>query len=142
MCIRDRAYGLAGLRVGFAIAHEPVTAALRKTALPFGVNGIAQDAAIASLGAEDALLERVEALVTERTRVWEALRGQGWDVPASEANIVWLRLEEQTPAFAAFAAAGGIIVRPYGLDGARITVSEPAANDAFLGVAADWRAGS
>ena len=138
----SKAYGLAGLRVGFAIAHEPVTAALRKTALPFGVNGIAQDAAIASLGAEDALLERVEALVTERTRVWEALRGQGWDVPASEANFVWLRLEEQTPAFAAFAAAGGIIVRPYGLDGARITVSEPAANDAFLGVAADWRAGS
>ena len=138
----SKAYGLAGLRVGFAIAHEPVTAALRKTALPFGVNSIAQDAAIASLGAEDALLERVEALVTERTRVLDGLRGQGWDVPASEANFVWLRLGEQTPAFAAAAAAGGLIVRPYGLDGVRVTVSEPAANDAFLRVAAVWRAGS
>ena len=138
----SKAYGLAGLRVGFAIAHEPVTAALRKTALPFGVNGIAQDAAIASLGAEDALLERVQALVTERTRVWEALREQGWDVPASEANFVWLRLGEQTPAFAAATAAAGVMVRPYGLEGVRVTVSEPAANDAFLRSAAGWRAGS
>ena len=137
----SKAYGLAGLRVGFAIAHEPVTAALRKTALPFGVNGIAQDAAVASLGAEQALLERVEALVSERTRVWEALREQGWDVPASEANFVWLRLGEQTPAFAAATAAAGVIVRPYGLDGVRVTVCEPAANDAFLRAAAAWRAG-
>jgi histidinol-phosphate aminotransferase len=137
----SKAYGLAGLRVGFAIAHEPVTAALRKTALPFGVNGIAQDAAIASLGAEEALLERVEALVTERTRVWEALREQGWDVPASEANFVWLRLGEQTPAFAAATAAAGVMVRPYGLEGVRVTVCEPAANDAFLRSAAGWRAG-
>jgi histidinol-phosphate aminotransferase len=134
----SKAYGLAALRVGFAIAHEPVTAALRKTALPFGVNGIAQDAAIASLAAEDALLERVEALVTERTRVWGALREQGWEVPVSEANFLWLRLGEQSSAFAAAAAAAGVMVRPYGFDGVRVTVSEPAANDAFLQAAADW----
>ncbi len=134
----SKAYGLAALRVGFAIAHEPVTTALRKTALPFGVNGIAHDAAIASLAAEDALLERVEALVTERTRVWGALREQGWDVPVSEANFLWLCLGEQSSAFAAAAAAAGVIVRPYGLDGVRVTVSEPAANDAFLRAAADW----
>ena len=65
----SKAYGLAGLRVGFAVAHEPVAAALRKTAVPFGVSTLAQDAAVASLGAEDELLERVDALVAERTRV-------------------------------------------------------------------------
>ena len=134
----SKAYGLAGLRVGFAIAHEPVTAALRKTALPFGVNGIAQDAAIASLAAEAALLERVAALVAERTRVWEGLREQGWEVPVSEANFVWLRLGEHTPAFTEAAAAAGVVLRPYGLEGVRVTVSEPAANDAFLRVAAAW----
>jgi histidinol-phosphate aminotransferase len=137
----SKAYGLAALRVGFAVAHEPVTEALRKTALPFGVNGIAQDAAIASLAAEDALLERVEALVGERCRVAATLRKQGWDVPVSEANFVWLRLGEQTPPFAAAAAAAGCILRPYGLDGVRVTIAEPAANDAFLQVAAVWRAG-
>ena len=60
----SKAYGLAGLRVGFAVAHEPVAAALRKTAVPFGVNSLAQVAAVASLDAEDELLEaRVESLV-------------------------------------------------------------------------------
>ncbi|MGB8942694.1 MAG: pyridoxal phosphate-dependent aminotransferase, partial [Streptomyces sp.] len=77
----SKAYGLAGLRVGFAIAHEPVAAALRKTAVPFGVSQLAQDAAVASLRAEDELMGRVGSLVAERTRVVEALRGQGWTVP-------------------------------------------------------------
>ena len=62
----SKAYGLAGLRVGFAVAHPPVAAALRKTAVPFGVSGIAQDAAVASLGASAELAERVRALVAER----------------------------------------------------------------------------
>lgn len=67
----SKAYGLAGLRIGFAIAHEPVAEALRKTAVPFGVSQLAQEAAIASLRAEDALLGRVGSLVCERLRVVE-----------------------------------------------------------------------
>ncbi len=59
----SKAYGLAGLRVGYAVAHPPVAAALRKTAVPFGVNSIAQAAAVASLAAFDELKERVDALV-------------------------------------------------------------------------------
>ena len=62
----SKAYGLAGLRVGYAVAHEPVAQALRKTAVPFGVSDIAQQAAIASLEAYDELQERVDALVAER----------------------------------------------------------------------------
>src|SRR4029450_532566 len=70
----SKAYGLAGLRVGFAIAHEPVADALRKTAVPFGVSGIAQVAAVASLDAEPELLDRVDAVVQQRTAGGEALR--------------------------------------------------------------------
>ena len=88
----SKAYGLAGLRVGYAVAHPQVADALRKTAVPFGVSAMAQGAAVASLAAEDELLERVEALVAERNRVLEALRGQGWEVPDSQANFVWLPL--------------------------------------------------
>src|SRR6202041_2658086 len=47
----SKAYGLAGLRVGFLVAHAPVAAAVRMTMLPFSVNSIAQAAAIASLAA-------------------------------------------------------------------------------------------
>jgi histidinol-phosphate aminotransferase len=132
----SKAYGLAGLRVGFAVAHEPVADALRKTAVPFGVSGVAQTAAIASLGAESELLERVEALVTERTRVQEALHEMGWSaVPSSEANFVWLRLGDRTDEFAAACEEAGVVVRPFSDEGARVSVGEPEANDLFLRVA-------
>jgi histidinol-phosphate aminotransferase len=135
----SKAYGLAGLRVGFAIAHEPVAEALRKTAVPFGVSQAAQDAAIASLRSEEALLERVASLVTERTRVSRELAGQGWRVPPSEANFVWLRLGERTEAFAAACEAAGATIRAYAPDGVRVTVGEREGNDVFLRAAADFR---
>lgn len=135
----SKAYGLAGLRVGFAVAHEPVAAALRKTAVPFGVSQLAQEAAIASLRSEDALLERVEALIEERTRVLGELRGQGWTVPESQANFVWLRLGARTADFAERAEAAGVTVRPFAGEGVRVTIGETAANDIFLQVTAAFR---
>ncbi len=131
----SKAYGLAGLRVGFLIGHDQVAEAVRKTMLPFTVNAIAQAAAVASLNAEDELLERVETIVKERDRVREALRADGWTVPATEANFVWLRLGDQTTAFAQSCDAAAISIRPYPGEGARISIGTPAANDAFLAAA-------
>ena len=135
----SKAYGLAGLRVGFAIAHQPVAEALRKTAVPFGVSSLAQAAAVASLRAEDELLERVDVLVAERTRISAGLRDQGWTVPDSQANFVWLRLGEDTESFAASCEEAGIVVRPFAGEGVRVTVAEPEANDLFLRAALDFR---
>ncbi|WP_059010173.1 histidinol-phosphate transaminase [Streptomyces specialis] len=135
----SKAYGLAGLRVGYAVAHEPVAAALRKTAVPFGVSRIAQDAAIASLGAEAALRERVDALVAERARVVAGLAEQGWNVPESQANFVWLRLGEEAGAFAVACERAGVTVRPFAGEGVRVTVGEPEANDILLRTAARFR---
>ncbi|MFE6152772.1 histidinol-phosphate transaminase [Streptomyces sp. NPDC057889] len=135
----SKAYGLAGLRVGFAIAHEPVAAALRKTAVPFGVSQLAQDAAVASLRAEDELLGRVGSLVCERNRVVEALRAQGWTVPETHANFVWLRLGERTADFAAACEHAGVVVRPFAGEGMRATIAETEANDVFLNTAAAFR---
>ncbi|UWE13502.1 histidinol-phosphate transaminase [Actinacidiphila bryophytorum] len=135
----SKAYGLAGLRIGFAIAHEPVAEALRKTAVPFGVSQLAQDAAVASLRAEPALLERVAGLVAERSRVVDALTGQGWTVPETQANFVWLRLGERTTAFAEACERAGTTVRPFAGEGVRITVAETAANDLLLRTAEAFR---
>lgn len=135
----SKAYGLAGLRVGFAIAHEPVAAALRKTAVPFGVSQLAQDAAVASLRAEDELMGRVGSLVAERTRVVETLRGQGWTVPETQANFVWLRLGERTADFAAACEKAGVVVRPFAGEGMRATIGETEANDIFLHAAEAFR---
>lgn len=109
----SKAYGLAGLRVGYLIGQEPVAAAVRKTLLPFAVNHLAQAAAIASLKAEDELHERVETVIKERARVRETLLSQGWTVPPTEANFVWLRLGERTMEFAEKCAAVGVAVRPF-----------------------------
>ena len=132
----SKAYGLAGLRVGFLIGHPPVAEAIRKTMLPFTVNAIAQAAAMASLAAEEELLERVEAVVKERARVREALIADGWTVPETEANFVWLRLGDHTLPFAAACEEAGIAIRPFAGEGARISIGTQAANDAFLAVAA------
>ncbi|TPG17278.1 histidinol-phosphate transaminase [Pedococcus bigeumensis] len=136
----SKAYGLAGLRIGYAVAHPPVASALRKTATPFGVNSIAQAAAVASLKAFDELKERVDALVAERTRVVELLRGQGWFIPETQANFVWFGLGERSGDFAAAAQEAGLTLRQYGTDGVRATIGETEANDVLIQVAGDFLA--
>lgn len=138
----SKAYGLAALRVGFAIAHPPVAAAIRKTATPFGVSTVAEEAAVASLAAEDELMERVRSVVGERERVLAALRQQGWPVVDSQANFAWLRLGEQTADYAAACDAAGITVRPFAGEGVRITIGEPEANDRVIAVSAAFRSSS
>lgn len=134
----SKAYGLAGLRVGYLVAHEPVAAAVRKTMLPFTVNSLAQAAAIASLAAESELLQRVELVVKERDRVRNELLGQGWTVAPTEANFVWLPLADRSTEFTAHCDAAGVTVRPYLPDGVRVTIADPEANDAFLAAAATY----
>lgn len=134
----SKAYGLAGLRVGYAVAHERVAQALRKTALPFGVSTIAQRAAIASLDVFDELAERVDALVADRERVVAELRFQGWQLPETQANFVWLPLGADTVAFAAAADKAGLVVRAFPGEGARCTIAETHANDLLLHVARDF----
>lgn len=134
----SKAYGLAGLRVGFLVGHAPVAEAARKTQLPFVVNNIAQAAAVASLQAERELLERVEATVRERSRVRDALLEQGYAVPPTEGNFVWLRLGDHTLDFARACEQEGVTVRPFAGEGARITVADPEGNDALLKAAAGF----
>jgi histidinol-phosphate aminotransferase len=136
----SKAYGLAGLRVGYAVAHEPVAEGLRKTAIPFGVNALAQVAAVASLTASDELEVRVKELVAERERVLASLAEQGWELSDSQANFVWFGLGEETAAFAAACQDAGLTVRPYGTDGARATIAEREANDRLIEVAGAFRA--
>jgi histidinol-phosphate aminotransferase len=134
----SKAYGLAGLRVGFLVGHEPVAAAVRKTMLTFTVNSLAQAAAVASLAAEPELLGRVDTVVAERHRVAAELAGQGWTVPPTQANFVWLRLGDDTAGFADACDRAGISVRPFAGEGARISIGDRAANDALLEVTAGY----
>ncbi|GAA1859853.1 histidinol-phosphate transaminase [Actinomadura bangladeshensis] len=131
----SKAYGLAGLRIGYLVAHPEVAGAIRKTFLPFSVNSVAQAAGVASLQATDELLERVEGTVKERDRVRDALLADGWTVPPTEANFVWLRLGDRTMEFSAACDVQGVSVRPFDGEGARVSIGSPEENDAFLAVA-------
>lgn len=135
----SKAYGLAGLRVGYAVAHPEVAAAIRTASTPFGVNGAASAAALAALEHGPELAERVAAVVAERERVRAALLTQGWDVPDAQGNFVWLATGERTTDLAAQATAAGVLVRPFVGDGIRVSIGSPEANDAFLALAAAWR---
>ena len=131
----SKAYGLAGFRVGYAVAQEPVAAALRAVSLPFGVSGVAQAAAVASLRAEPELLERVESLVAERERVVKGLADAGLTIPEAQGNFVWFAAGDRTLDLAAAADELGIVVRPFAGDGARISIGEPEANDRVIELA-------
>ena len=134
----SKAYGLAGLRVGYAIGHPELITALNQVYVPFTVTTVSQAAAIASLDAADELLARTDAVVAERARVSAALRAAGFTSPPPQANFVWLPLGPRTPDFVTQAANARLVVRPYGTDGVRVSVGAPEENDALLRFARDW----
>lgn len=128
----SKAYGLAGLRIGYAIARERIAENLRRVAVPFGVTALAQQAAIASLDAEGELDARVRMITAERTRVIGALRGLGWTVRESLGNFVWLGTGARTPEIDAALRERGILARAYGTDGIRVSMGTSEMNDRFL----------
>jgi histidinol-phosphate aminotransferase len=132
----SKAYGLAGLRVGYGVMAPPVAQALRATSIPFGVSSVAQAAAVAALGCEAELLARRDEVVAERVRMLDELRALGWQPPASEANFVWLPLGDRARPFAQACEAVGVAVRTFPGEGVRVTVAEPEATDRVLSVAA------
>jgi histidinol-phosphate aminotransferase len=138
----SKAYGLAGLRVGYALAGDPAVArALRQTQIPFAVSQVAQEAALACLEpeAEKQLLGRVDEIVAERSRVRAALLDDGYAVPPSQANFVWLPLGEHTVDWAAGCEDRGVIVRAFAGTGVRVTIGTAEENDRFLAAAAALR---
>jgi len=135
----SKAYGLAGLRVGYAVGDPEVIAALHRVHVAFSVGRVAQAAALASLAVPGELRRRTDAVIAERERVRDALCAAGYPVPPSQANFLWLALGDGSAPFTAAAAEAGIRVADYG-DGVRVTTGTPAENDAFLSFAAAWAA--
>lgn len=128
----SKAYGLAGLRVGYAVGDPRIIAALQRVHVPFSVSRVAQAAGIASLAARSELLRRTDDLVVERDRVRAALSAAGYDIPPSETNFVWLPLRTDSARFTSAAADAGVLVRAYGDDGVRITIGADDENDVLL----------
>lgn len=134
----SKAYGLAGLRVGYGIAPPALASRLRAVSLPFGVSALAEAAAVASLGAVDQMLGAVAATIAERDRVVAELHDLGWDVGRPQGNFVWLPLADRAAEFAARCAEAYLAVRAFPGEGVRVSVAEPQANDRFIGVLGEF----
>ncbi len=134
----SKAYGLAGLRVGYAVASPLVAAALRKCATPFGVSLLAQTAALISLEQQHELRDRVSRVRAERTRVMARARELGFAIPDSAANFYWVPLGRDTERFAHATKERGVTVRAFAGEGVRITVGEPEASDLVLELLAQY----
>jgi histidinol-phosphate aminotransferase len=134
----SKAYSLAGLRVGYLVGHARVAARLRAMSLPFSLSAPAQAAAIAALRLRGPLMERVDSIVAERGRVRKTLIAQGWQVPKSEANFLWLGLGDRTDAFVRWCATHSIALRGFSGEGVRVSLGTPVDDDAFLTACEGW----
>lgn len=122
----SKAYGLAGLRVGYAIGPVSVLDAARSTAIPLSVTAASTAGALASLepSAEAELLERVSAIVDRRERLRATLVADGWPVPVAQGNFIWLPTGDATESIAEALWSEGVVARPFPGDGIRVSVGE------------------
>lgn len=132
----SKAYGLAGLRVGYALGPVALLDAARSTAIPLSVTEAAQRAVLAALDHEAELLEQVQQLVERRDRVRAALLEQGWAVPEAHGNFVWLPTGEATAAAAEAFTSAGIVARAFHPEGIRVSIGEDEAVATLLDTAA------
>ena len=134
----SKAYGLAGMRVGYAIGQPRLIAAIQATTYPFSVSSLSQMAALVSLGLQDQMIQRVAATVEVRQQLWEGLVEQGWLVPPSDGNFVWLPAGQQAVPLGRALCAAGLTTRPFDGDGVRITTAEPETVPLILDVTRSW----
>ena len=149
----SKAYGLAGLRLGYLVGPEGLVEAVNKVGIPFGVNALAQAAGVASVDAQAELAARVDATVVERERVEAYLAGVA---PAgagsagaaggaadgaegaepltypSQANFVWLNAGERAEALDEALKREGVIARCFAGEGVRVTVTTAEETDVLL----------
>lgn len=134
----SKAHGLAGLRVGYSVSGPELTQHLRVAATPFAVSQIAEKAAMVSVQNYDQVVERVQTLVDERTRVVTGLQDLGWRVPEAQGNFVWLDLGVESRRFAELAGDRALSVRAFPGEGVRVSIGEAEANSRFLALCADY----
>jgi histidinol-phosphate aminotransferase len=128
----SKAYGLAGLRIGYAVGPAYVLDAARSAQIALSVTEPAQRAAIAGLEHEAEILESVGEIRERRHRIVAALRDQGWSIPAAQGNFVWLPTGDATTAAAEVLERHGIVARVFAPEGIRVTVGEEASVEPLL----------
>ena len=128
----SKAYGLAGLRIGYALASPAVIAPARAAAIPLSVSAPAQMAAEAALDHEAEILDRLQVIREQMARVraeWAGL----W-LPEPWGNFAWLPVGDKTDTVARWLEEEGVVARVFAGEGIRVSIAEPEGVDALLRV--------
>ncbi|MEV0657728.1 histidinol-phosphate transaminase [Streptomyces sp. NPDC050395] len=132
----SKAFGAAGLRLGYLAADPAVVDAVQLVRLPYHLSAVTQATALAALEHTDTLLKYVEQLKQERDRLVSELRAIGYEVTDSDANFVQFgRFDGEGAAHAVWQRIldRGVLVRDNGVPGwLRVSAGTPEENDAFL----------
>ena len=131
----SKAYGLAGLRVGYGIAHPEVCEVMNRVRQPFNVNHLAMVAAVAALDDADFIARSRAVNAAGLEQLARGFERLDLEFIPSRANFVTVRVREADRVYRDLLASG-VIVRPiagYGLpEHLRVTVGTPEQNDRFL----------
>ncbi len=131
----SKIYGLAGLRIGYAVGNSQLIAEVRKTQGPFTVNDLAQRAAVESLRHQDIVKERAMLNSRERDRLYCEYRRLGLEFLPTQGNFIYVRLGADTSPVQEYFLSHGVIVRAFSDDGwFRVTIGLPEENDRLVSV--------
>jgi len=131
----SKAYGLAGLRVGFALAHPEVADLMNRARQPFNVSSVAQAAAVAALEDREFVNQSAQVNRAGMRQLGEGLERLGLEHIESFANFVTVRVGDAPRVYHRLLEQG-VIVRPIGMYGLpehlRVTIGLPAENERFV----------
>ncbi|MBN1912946.1 MAG: histidinol-phosphate transaminase [Candidatus Omnitrophica bacterium] len=134
----SKAYGLAGLRIGYAIVDSDAASYMERVRQPFNVNSLAQAAAIAALDDKDFLKKTRKAVLEGKAYIYDSLNGLGIAYLPSAANFILIDLARDGAAVFKEMLKYGVIVRDmkqYGLKNfIRVTIGTKKENERFVKV--------
>ncbi|WP_371666649.1 aminotransferase class I/II-fold pyridoxal phosphate-dependent enzyme [Streptomyces sp. NBC_00289] len=128
----SKAWGLAGLRVGWSYSSPDLARGIQKCILPFSVSRIGQAAAVAALSQEEEMRRRAAEIAAERDALLAMVRLHTPEVPYSQGNFIWLPIGDLAAAFGYEAEQRGFIVRAFAGEGIRVTVGTAEQNADFV----------
>ena len=133
----SKGFGLAGVRVGYAIGSEPLISAIDRVRPPGSISTLSSTLAIAALSDPDRMRRAVADLIVERERLRDRLRALGLDVPPSDANFLLAHFGPSAPMVAADLMSKGLVVRefphiPELVDHLRFTVRSETDNNRLI----------
>ncbi len=132
----SKAYGLAGLRIGYGIADIDIISALNKIRLPFNVSSVAQKTAVIALNNKGYVNDVRDKILKEKEKFYSVFKTEGISFIKSYSNFILVRSGEKNTEIIEELLRNGFIIRPgenLGIPGyMRVTISIPEINDKFL----------